>query len=334
MIRPTMFENEGETMGKLRLIFICLACFFILSGCQEKKQQPIDERESFAATLNVGDFSIDFLNAAGEKFARWELKKPYTGATLLPDGDTLILYGPEIEEVNFYSLKNGSLKKSFKCGKGISNVLYLEPDAEFAFADKIQNKVRFFDENGKETNSVKTSDYPMAMGTDGKKLYVASFKGAKLSVINLRSHETEDEFNIPASTAGMLLREKELWIGGHGKGDKPQSAISIYSLETGTLKEELPAPLMPVDFFENENGIYALSHGTNMLYHYNAHYELMNEAEVGANPFAIDSLGGKLVVAGFDSEKMYWINPDTLDIEETADVGKGPFVIFTREKVK
>ncbi|MBD8007066.1 YncE family protein [Bacillus norwichensis] len=321
-------------MSKPRLIFILLTCFFILSGCLQKKQQPIDEGQLFTATLNVGDFSIDFLNTAGEKFARWELKKPYTGATLLPDGDTLILYGPEIEEVDFYSLKNGSLKKSFKSGKGISNVLYLESDAKFAFADKVLNQVRFFDKNGKETQNVKTAEYPMAMEADKEKLYVASFKGAMLSIINLKNHEIEKEFKIPASTAGMLLREKEIWIGGHGKGDEPQSDISVYSLRTGNLVKEIPAPLMPINFFENDKGIYALSHGTNMLYQYNPDKELIKKTEVGANPFAIDSFDGKLVVTGFDSEKLYWVDPETLDIERAVDVGKGPFVIFTREKVK
>ncbi|GIN20843.1 MAG TPA: hypothetical protein DEO65_15005 [Bacillus bacterium] len=322
-------------MRKLHLLFISLTCFFILSGCQGKKQQPIDEGQSFAATLNVGDFSIDFLNEDGKVFARWELSKAYTGAALLPDGDTLVLYGPEVEEVDFYSLKKGSVIKHFKTGKGISNVIYLEASAEFAVADKAQNKVRFFNEIGKETESVKTPDYPMAMETDGERLYVATFKGAKLSVINLKKHETEKEFDINASTAGMLLREKEkeIWIGGHGKGDKPQSAISVYELDSGTLKDQLSAPLMPVDFFENANGIYALSHGTNMLYQYNSSKKLLKKIEVGANPFVIDSFDGKLIVAGFDSEKLYWINPETLDIERTADVGKGPFVIFTREKV-
>lgn len=321
-----------------RMFLIGIAVLFILSGCQEKKQQPISEGQSFAATLNVGDFSIDFLNKAGEKFARWELKKAYTGATLLPDGDTLVLYGTEIEEVDVYSLKNGTLTKSFKTGKGISNAIFLEHESstEFAFADKVQNMVRFFDENGKETNSIKTPNYPMAMVTDGEKLYVASFKGAKLSVIDLKSHGMDYEFDIPASTAGLLLRkkEKELWVGGHGKGDKPQSAISIYSLESGSLEKEVPAPLMPVGFFENERGIYALSHGTNMLYHYNSNKEMIQQTEVGANPFAIDSLDGKLVIAGFDSEKLYWVNPETLEIEKAVEVGKGPFVVFTREKVK
>lgn len=331
-----MFLSVGEKMRKNRLLLLFTACFLILSGCQEKKHQPIDEGQSFAATLNVGDFSIDFINGAGEKFARWELKKAYTGGHLLPDGDTLVLFGPELEETDFYSLKTGTVTKSFKTGKGITNVIHLEKRSMFAMADKVQNKVRFFDENGKETESVKTADYPMAMEADTEHLYVASFKGGKLTVINIDKHEAVSEFDIPASTAALLLRgkEKELWVGGHGKGDKPQSDIFVYSLETNALKEELPAPLMPVGFFENNNGIFALSHGTNMLYHYGEDKELIGKTEVGANPFAVDSLAGKLVVAGFDSERLYWINPETLDIEKAVDVGKGPFVIFTREKVK
>ncbi|VEF48977.1 putative lipoprotein [Bacillus freudenreichii] len=318
-----------------RVFFICLAVLLILSGCQEKNHQSIDEEKSFAATLNVGDFSIDFLNEAGEKMARWEMKKAYTGATLLPDGDTLILYGPELEEVDFYSLKAGSITKSFKTDKGICNVIYLKEGQIFALADKNQNKIRFFNGDGDEVKSVKTPEYPMAMKADREHLYVASFKGGKLTIINLKSHEIDNEFDIPTSSAGLLLREKEkeIWVGGHGKEDKPQSAISIFSLETGSLENEVPAPLMPVAFYENDKGIYALSHGTNMLYHYNSNKELIQQTEVGANPFSIESVDGKLLVAGFDSEKLYWVNPLTLDIEKAVDVGKGPFVVFTREKV-
>ncbi|MFK4998332.1 hypothetical protein ACI2OX_16495 [Bacillus sp. N9] len=41
-----------------------------------------------------------------------------------------------------------------------------------------------------------------------------------------------------------------------------------------------------------------------------------------------------VMVAGFDSDTLYWLDPETLKIERQAEVGKGPFVIFTREKVE
>lgn len=319
---------------KTHLLFILF--IILLAGCQDKSYQPVKEGQEFAATLNLGEFSIDFLNKKGEVFGHWELHKAYTGARLLPDEDTLLLFGPELEEVDFYSLKTGKLKRSFKTGKGIVNGVYLKNNSGFAFADKESNAVRFFNKNGEEIKSVKTKPYPLEMETDGQYIYVASFKGKALAFINLDDYSIESELSIPASSTGMLLRSKEseLWIGGHGEGTKPQSFIAVYSLKTQALKEQIPAPLMPVDFYENHYGLYALSHGTNMLYRFDFDKKLKAQVEVGANPFAVSSFSGKMIVAGFDSNEVYWIDPETLEIEGKTKVGKGPFGIFTREKVE
>ncbi|MFS0645305.1 YncE family protein [Siminovitchia sp. 179-K 8D1 HS] len=320
-------------MKKVHLLFILL---IFLTGCQEKNFEPVKEDQDFAATLNVRDFSIHFLDQNGNRFARWELDKTYTGAKLLPDGDTLLLFGPELEAVDFYSLKTGKRQHSFKTGKGIVNGIYLEHNSDFAFADKERNEVRFFDQDGKEIKRVKTKPYPLEMEADGRHIYVASFKGKTLAFINADDYSIEKEIPIPASSTGMLLRHKddELWIGGHGEGTKPQSSIAVYSLKTHELKEKIPAPLMPVDFHENQYGLYALSHGTNRLYRFDFNKKLSGQTEVGVNPFAIDFFAGKLVIAGFDSDEVYWVDPETLEIEGKTKVGKGPFIIFTREKVE
>lgn len=327
--------TEGERVKKkIHLLFILFVIF--LPGCQEKKYQPVKEGSEFAATLNLGEFSIDYFNKDGKKFARWKLNKAYTGAKLLPDGNTLLLFGPDLETVDFYSLKTGKHIKSFKTGKGIVNGIYIKNNSEFAFADKERNEIRFLNKNGEEIRTVKTKQYPLEMETDGRYVYAASFKGKALAFINLDDYSIENEISIPASSTGMLLRsnEGELWIGGHGEGTEPQSAIAVYSLKTHALKEKIPAPLMPVDFYENNHGLYALSHGTNMLYRFDFNKKLNRQTEVGANPFAIDSLAGKLIVAGFDSDEVYWVDPETLVVEGKTKVGKGPFVIFTREKVE
>ncbi|MBS4209299.1 hypothetical protein [Bacillus sp. FJAT-50079] len=316
----------------LVITFVCI----LLSGCQKEKYAPIDENQPFVATLNVRDHGIDFLNETGKRIAHWHLNKMYTGGRLLSDGDTLILYGTELEEVDIFSLKTGEQKSSIKTGKGITNGLDIESISKLAFTDKIRNEIRFFDYSGKETNHIKTDTYPLTMQADDQHVYVASYQGTKLSIIDLQTLTLEAEMKIIPSATGMLIRKDadELWLGGHGSGNKAQSFISVYSLKSDQLKEELSAPLMPVDFYENEFGIYAISHGTNMLYHFNEEKQLINQVEVGANPFALSFFAGNVIVAGFDSDTLYWLNPETLKIERQAEVGKGPFVIFTREKVE
>lgn len=323
-------------MKKAALLFACMACLFILAGCREGGHQPIAEDQTFAATLNVDEFSIDFLGEDGEKVGKWRLDKAYTGALILPDGDTLLLYGPELTTADLYSLKKGKRKQQIDTGKGVTNAIFLKGQKEIAFADKNLNQIRFFDRKGTETHIIKTADYPMSMQVDDQgHLYAASFKAAKLHVIDLKRHRVNRSFDIPSSAAGMLIRdhEEEIWIGGHGDGTHPRTTIAVYDLLSGDLKEEIEAPLMPVDFCEKDSGIYALSHGTNKLYLYNENKELLQETEIGANPFAIASLGASLLVAGFDSDTLYWVDPETLEIQMSIPVGKGPFVIFTREKV-
>ena len=54
--------------------------------------------------------------------------------------------------------------------------------------------------------------------------------------------------------------------------------------------------------------------------------------KVGANPFEIQMFNGKLIIAGYDSNDLYIIDPDTLKIENKVKVGKGPFQIVPRER--
>ncbi|MFK4998334.1 hypothetical protein ACI2OX_16505 [Bacillus sp. N9] len=115
----------------------------LLIGCQQEKYKPIEENQPFVATLNVREYSIDFLDEAGRSIAHWHLNKMYTGGLLLSDGDTLILYGTELEEVDLFSLKTGERKSFIKTGKGITNGLDVESISKLAFTDKIRNEVRF-----------------------------------------------------------------------------------------------------------------------------------------------------------------------------------------------
>lgn len=330
-------QSEGDDV-KIRnwMLFLIIVSILLLSSCKDKVHDPIAKNRSFVATLNIKENSIDFISEKGKRLTRWYLEQPYIGGFLHGDGDTLVLYGPDLETVDFYSLELGNIKTTFNTGRGITNGVYLPSISKFAFTDKERNEVRFFDLNGEETNSVKTEMYPMDMKAGESFLYVVAFQGTSLAVIDVNQYEVIDEIEIPSSTAGILLREEEgeIWMGGHGKGDEPQSEVYIYSLKEHALQDELSAPLMPVGFYEDDRGIYVLSHGSNMIYRFDQDKKLQKKKEVGANPFAVDAFDDKIVVAGFDSEELYWLHPESLAVEHLVKVGKGPFVIFTREKVK
>ncbi|MDQ0174741.1 YncE family protein [Bacillus chungangensis] len=312
---------------------LLLSVFLLLSSCGQPLQQAIWEKQHFVATLNLRDKSLTFLNETGDTIAKWELKQQYTGGFLLPNRDTLVLYGTEEETVDLYSLKTGSIEKRLKTGKGMTNGLYLPSKSQFVFTDKEKNEVRFFDRNGKEVKSIATGTYPMTMKLMNDQLVIACYQDTILQMIDIENYEVTKEMHIHSDSAGMLVREEagELWVGGHGSGKEPRTAVAIYSLADGTLKEEIEAPLMPVNFHEDHDGIYVLSHGTNSLYHFNHDKKKINHIHVGANPFAMESFAGKLIVAGYDSDEVYWIHPQTLEIEKKVKVGTGPFVIIKRE---
>ncbi len=261
---------------RMRNWTLLLALVVLLSSCKDKLHDPIAKNKPFVATLNIKENSIDFINEKGKRFTRWYLEQPYIGGFLHGDGDTLVLFGPDLETVDFYSLETGSLKTTFPTGRGITNGVYIPSKSEFAFTDKERNEVRFFDLNGEETNHVKTEMYPMDMQADDSFLYVVAFQGTTMSVIDLDHYEIVEDIEIPSSTAGVLLREEveEIWLGGHGKGNEPQSEVYIYSLKDFNLKDELSAPLMPVGFHEDDHGIYVLSHGSNSLYLFDKHKNL------------------------------------------------------------
>lgn len=307
--------------------------FFLLAGCQQHTYQPIPNQQSFVATLNIQEKSITFVDENGEKMTTWDLGKLYTGGWIQADDQTLVLYGPEHHTVDFYSLAKGELEKSWKLGNGITNGMYIEEISRFVFTDKDENAIRFIDQEGKETDSIEVGKYPMTMATAGENLYVSTYQDTKLYIIDFTRFQIEGVIDIPSDSTGLLVRSEdhEIWVGGHGKGTKPRKNVAIYSLSDYTLKEKLSAPLMPINFLENELGIYVLSHGTNKLYHFNDQKEHIQSKDIGANPFALDFFAGKIVVAGFDSNHLYLVNPHNLTIEKQIKVGKGPFTILKRE---
>jgi len=316
----------------IRVLLFTVLYLFLLSGCIQRSYPPITE-DSFLFTLNLRDASLSFVNDKGEMFAEWKMDELYTGGVLLPDHDQLLLYGNQLEQADIYSLSKGERIKQFEVPEGMTGVLYSKELNEFIFANKEDRSLYFYNMNGEKIRQARTGRYPMTLEEYNGYLYVVNYQDTYLSKINLKTGETVQKINIPTSSTGLLIRpeEGELLVGGHGQGTKPQSSVQIISLESGRKVGELYAPLMPVDFLEEEGCLYILSHGTNMIYRYNQEKILTEERPIGANPFEVESFGSKIAVAGYDNNKVYFLHPDTLTIEKEIKVGEGPFIIFVKE---
>lgn len=320
----------------VRILLFILAAL-LLTSCSDKKFPTISEEISIAATINIKEMTISFIDLdKEEKIADWKMDKPYTGALILPDGNTIIMFGKQVDTVDLYSLKEGKSIGSWKTGKGIVNGKLLQSDEEIALVDQKLNKIRFFNIHGEETGNVSTEQNPLTIleAKKSQKLYVLSFNKAQLTVIDLKNKEKLTGFQIHPSAAGAWINENanEIWIGGHGQGAEIEQNIHVYDLDTGTLKLKIPAPFMPINFLGKNNQVFVLSHGSSKLYKLDYEGNILDSVIIGSNPFEIVFFGEYVVIAGYDSNDLHIVNPDSLKIIKTIPVGKGPFQIVLRER--
>jgi YVTN family beta-propeller protein len=321
----------------MKWIYIIAATTFtvLLSACSFESFEPIHRDSSFISTINIKEMTVSFYDMENdEKLPDWNVDRPYIGGLILPDKDSMLLYGKALDTADLYSLSKGKKIDSWKTGEGIVNALLVEDGTQIAFADQERDSIRFFDISGTEVDEVRVEREPLTLLEAEKKLYAISYNQEMLSIVDLKNKERLPGFEIhPAAAGALMCREKnELWIGGHGKGTEVEELIHIYDLNNGRLKKEISAPVMPVDFTKGEDSIFVLSHGSNMLYKLAEDGTKKGTLKVGANPFEIDFFADKLIVAGYDSNEVYIIDPDSLNIEKTLEVGNGPFQIVTRER--
>src|SRR5690554_3238173 len=123
----------------------------ILASCSQTYSSIIEE-EALAITVNIKDMTISFIGLdSGEKLNEWRMKKPYSGGVILPDGDTLLLYGSELETVDLFSLEKGKEIGFWPVSKGVVTGNLLSNQKEIVFADQELDAVRFFSVDGNET---------------------------------------------------------------------------------------------------------------------------------------------------------------------------------------
>ncbi len=305
----------------------------LVAGCTEKSFEPIDRNQSFIASLNIQEPSLDFIDELGNVIATWSFDKAYTGALLL-DNDRILLYGHQLDEVVVFTLSTGKKLYSKKVELGTTNVYY-DPDIkQFFITNSKMNTVTSFDVEGNELASQRLGNYPMSMATYKDKLYVVNYKDTKLSVLSIKDLTIEQEWPIGKSSHGIVIIEEtnELWVGGHGEGSKPNSSVKRFDLGTGVVRGSIEMPLMPVGLTKTKDKVLVVSHGHNELYVVDFKGNVLWEKEVGANPFVVNQFKDYIVVAGYDDHTLYFIKDG--QVQKTVDVGKGAFQLLVREEEK
>ncbi|KUP07713.1 hypothetical protein Q75_04205 [Bacillus coahuilensis p1.1.43] len=309
---------------------LCLLTLFILVGCESHQLVKIDKDVAFVATLNIQEQSITFLDQQGELLAEWSFDTLYTGGLLLND-DELLLYGHQLDEAALFSLSKGEVIHSYPTGIGTAGVAYVEQTNELWFSKSKENKLSIYDKDGKWKNDISVGLYPQSILAYDERVYVVNYKDTKLSVIDIQSKQVKETVVIPKSSTGLLVFNEKLYIGGHGYGLDTQNFLTVLSLTDLSQSKTVNAGTMPVQIAEVQDEYFVVSHGSNELHHYNKEDELLYSMEVGANPFAINKTKEMIVVAGYDSSKVYWIDPESMTVEKESNVGEGPFEMFVRE---
>ncbi|PAQ14423.1 hypothetical protein CD798_11180 [Bacillaceae bacterium SAOS 7] len=320
---------------KIRLFLFVAVWIWLIAGCSHSSYPAIKE-DNYLLTLNLRDSSLTFINQKGERIADWFFDDMYTGGVLFPDGDRLLLYGTQLDRAAIFSLSEGKMLDEWKVHEGTTGALYLKDSKEVVLANKEDRSLHFYNEKGKETDIVKTGKYPMSLTEYQGMLYVINYQDTILSEIDLEKKKVVREFAIPSSSTGLMIEpnQRELWIGGHGHGKEPQSQVQVYSLDTGQKTERINTPMMPVNFASDGKYHYVVSHGSNMIYMLNDKKEIKAKREVGANPFTIEPFANEIIVAGYDSDELYFLEKGSLKLVKKVKTGKGPFVIFVKEENK
>lgn len=301
----------------------------LLAACNHSTYPEIEQQTDFIASVNIQEPSLDFIDKNGKQLAIWPLSEAYSGATLIDD-DRILLYGHELDHADLIQLSTGERIAEINTGEGTTNALY-DADTKLVYlANSWTNTITAYDIDGNEHAKQKTGKYPMSMLRYEQQLFVVNFKDTTLSVFDAKTLQKRADWKIPASSNGLLAVRDELWIGGHGSGSTPNDAVVRLDIHSGKMLEKFKLPMMPIAFLEQHDEIYVLSHGENILHKLDVHGKEISSEEVGANPFALASFAGHIVVAGYDDHKIYWT--DGTSVERSQTVGAGPFQLLVREK--
>lgn len=334
MIEMEMYK-EFSWMRRIPFLLVMFMNFLFLTSCSNEQYPSIAEDANVAITVNLKDMTISFINIDTKKeLEEWKMEKPYIGGIILPDGDSFLLYGKQIDTVDIFSLKQGKMISSWRTGKGIVSGKVLENGEEIVFADQSMNTVRFYSLDGLELATVKTDSGPLTLLEEDETLYIVSYTSGTMTKLDIGQKKIVDSFSIhPSATGALLKNQNEIWIGGHGEGTELENDIHVYETRSGKLLRTIPAPVMPINFSQNDDYVYVLSHGSNMLYQLDKGGVAVNSTKIGANPFELKTYADYIIVAGYDSNDVHLVHYETLNIVKSIPVGKGPFQLIIRERV-
>lgn len=311
-----------------RLSFVlCVA--LLLAGCTQTKLTPVNPHEKFVATVNIAEPSVQFYSNSCEVISTWSFDEAYTGGILV-GFDQLLLYGNQMTEAHLFEISSGRKLKTVEVAVGTTNAYFEANSERFFMTNSKTNELTMYSKSGEELGKLRLKNYPMSMTAADGLLYVVNFKDTVLSVVDIEQFQVVNEWTIPYDSHGLLVKQDELWVGGHGAGSTPNTNVLVFDRTTGHVKEELQLPMMPVAFAESASGdeVAVISHGNSSLYVLDEMKDIKVTTQIGANPFAVAYVDDQIVVAGYDDDTLYFVQGGQV-VRECATLD-GPFQLLVR----
>lgn len=325
-------------MSKIRWMIVFVIPL-LLTSCQLKQYEKIDSKTSQVIVVNLLENSLSFYEEeTRSEVAKWIMPYTFTGATLLPDRKTILLYGKHLKRIYLYDVTTGREVGRWKTGEGIVNVQISNDHSRLYLANQQNDTIQVRTLAGKMVKEIRVGDGPLTIleYSQREELYIINFHNPLISVINSDTLEVKKEIQSKPASVGAVLIEMlgELWTGGHGPGLEAENAVTIYSIDTGEIKQEVKAPIMPVDLEKYGDYVYVVSHGSNQLrkIHMNTK-KVVATIEVGANPFEISIINNLIYCASYDSNEIIVVDPISMKIVGSMKAGKGPFQILYKKEV-
>lgn len=313
-----------------------LLILLLLAGCQSEKIPVPSSMKDVLIISNLKKSEISFVNLQKERLTASNLNFRITSMEKI-NHDTIILAGENEDSLYRLQLKDGTMTKLEKIGKGVNEMLYRSKDHLLLFSNGINNTVGFYDvQNNKLMAKVNTDKFPVSMAFNNKKnlLYVVNVKGASLSVIDLSSKKEISQFPIVERPKGIFFDGKYVWVGGHGPYGSLNENIYVYDPETGKEAAREKVGEMPVDFYGDGSSpyVYVICHGSSSVYRVDIKSRLVSKPlEVGANPYDIIGDKERIFVTSLDGDSLAIINRATFTINKQIRLKNGPHMMILGE---
>ncbi|QCJ44664.1 YncE family protein [Bacillus sp. S3] len=309
-----------------------LLTLLVLAGCQTEKLSVPKSMKDILVISNLKKQEISFVDLQTGKLTANDLNFRITSMEKI-NPNTIILAGENEDSLYRLQLKEGTLTKSVKTGKGVNEMLYRPKDHLLYFSNSLKNTVGFYDvQKGKVTDEVKTGKFPasMALNENKKLLYVVNVKGASLSVIDINTKKERTHFPIVERPEGIFFDGQYVWIGGHGPYGSLNDNIYVYDPETGKEVDRVKVGEMPVGFYGDASNsyVYAICHGSSSVYKINIkNRSISKPLKVGANPNDIIGDKHRIYVTSLDGDSLAIIDRTDFTKSKQIRLKNGPHMM-------